>query len=102
MSFCYVRDTVSALLKMITNGRARGEVFNFGNPNEVRIIELAHIIKRQTDSNSMITFHPPPEDPRRRRPNTSKAKRILGWEPRVELAEGLRRTIEWFRNKAKP
>ncbi|MEM2942551.1 MAG: UDP-glucuronic acid decarboxylase family protein [Candidatus Bathyarchaeia archaeon] len=97
-SFCYVTDTVKGILQALTRDSARGEVFNIGNPEETSILELATRIKTLTCSNSTITFHPLPEDdPRRRCPDISKAKRMLDWQPEIRLEEGLRRTISWFR-----
>jgi len=96
-SFCYVSDTVTALFLQLTNEKAKDEVINIGNSNEITILELAEKIKRLINSKSMITFHPlPPDDPKRRCPNIDKAKRILGWQPRVTLDEGLTKTIRWF------
>jgi len=96
-SFCYVTDTIRAIILMLTNEKARGEVFNIGNPKEISIIELARKIKTLSKSDSRITFHPlPQDDPRRRCPDISKAKGLLKWEPEVSLDEGLKRTISWF------
>jgi UDP-glucuronate decarboxylase len=82
-SFCYVSDTITALLLLLTSERARGEVLNVGNPDEITILELAEEIKRLTKSRSKITFQPlPPDDPKRRYPSVDKAKRMLGWEPK--------------------
>ena len=97
-SFCYISDTVTALLKMMLCDKCRGEVINIGNPHEITILELAQLIRKLTGSSSPLVFQPPrPDDPRRRSPDISKAKRLLAWEPRVSLEEGLRYTIEWFR-----
>ena len=97
-SFCYITDTVEALLKMAIKDTCRGEVLNIGSSEEISIIYLANIIRRLVSSNSEIKFFPPrPNDPRRRCPDISKARRILKWEPKIPLKEGLRRTIKWFR-----
>ena len=97
-SFLYVLDCVEAHLLLMLRSEARGEVVNIGSEEEVTILELAHIIKELTGSKSPIIHTPPrPEDPRRRKPDISKARRLLGWEPRTPLREGLSRTIEWFR-----
>jgi nucleoside-diphosphate-sugar epimerase len=78
----------------------KGQVVNIGNPHEVSILELAEKVKATTGSSSKITFHPrPPDDPQRRCPDVSKAKRVLGWSPTVTLEEGLRNTIGWFRQR---
>jgi len=99
-SFCYVTDTVAAILKAAMRNEIKGQVVNIGNPHEVSILELAEKVKVTTGSSSKITFHPrPPDDPQRRCPDVSKAKRVLGWSPTVTLEEGLRNTIEWFRQR---
>ena len=97
-SFCYVTDLLRGLLKFAFIEEGKGEVINLGNPKETRIIELAKLIKELTRSNSPIEFHPlPPDDPKRRCPEISKAKKLLNWEPTVSLREGLKRTIKWFK-----
>jgi nucleoside-diphosphate-sugar epimerase len=74
-----------------------GEVFNIGNDKEIRIIDLAYKIKDITKSNSEIIFQPlPKDDPLRRCPDLTKARSILGYEPRVSLEEGVKKTIEWY------
>ncbi|MGC8852782.1 MAG: SDR family NAD-dependent epimerase/dehydratase, partial [Hydrogenobacter sp.] len=79
-----------------------GEVINLGNPQEFRIIDIAKLIIELTNSNSQIVFYPPlPDDPKRRCPDISKAKRLLSWEPKKPLREGLLETINWFRKKLK-
>ncbi|MDI6811441.1 MAG: SDR family oxidoreductase [archaeon] len=94
-SFCYVTDQVEGLFRLASLEDAEGEVVNIGNEEEVRIIELAEMIKKLTNSSSEIVFSELPEDdPWRRKPDISKAKRILGWAPKVGLEEGLRKTIE--------
>lgn len=97
-SFTYVSDQIDGLLRLADLDRGRGEVINIGNNKETTILELAELIKRLTNSSSKITFHPLPEDdPKRRCPDISKAKKILGWEPKVSLEEGLKNTIKWFK-----
>lgn len=99
-SFCYVTDQVEGLLRLASLEEAEGEVVNIGNEEEVKIIELAETIKKLVNSESEIVFSElPKDDPRRRKPDISKAKRIIGWEPKVGLEEGLERTIEWFKEK---
>jgi UDP-glucuronate decarboxylase len=79
-----------------------GEVFNIGNDKEIRIIDLAYKIKDITKSNSEIIFQPlPKDDPLRRCPNLAKAKRLLNYEPKVDLEEGLRKTTEWYKSVMK-
>ena len=96
-SFCYVTDTVSGLMLLATSEEVCGKVVNMGNCEEITILELAQRIKKLTDSGSPLTFHPLPEDdPQRRCPDISSAKKLLGWEPKISLEEGLGRTIMWF------
>ncbi len=98
-SFCYVSDLVRGIYLMM-HADTRGEVVNLGNPVEMTVLEFAKKIKAITGSSAEIVFRPLPEnDPMQRRPDISKAKRLLGWEPEVGLDEGLKMTIEWFRKK---
>ena len=97
-SFCYVDDTVAALLALGDAPRRAFEPVNVGNPEEVTILELARRIVTLAGSRSSIVHAPlPDDDPRRRRPDISLARARLGWQPRVPLDEGLARTIGWFR-----
>jgi UDP-glucuronate decarboxylase len=97
-SFCYVSDTVTGLLLLLTSEKIRGEVVNIGNPEEITILELAQRIKRLANSASSITFHPlPSDDPKRRCPNTNRAQKLMKWEAKINLEQGLARTITWFR-----
>jgi UDP-glucuronate decarboxylase len=76
---------------------------NLGNPNEFTILELANLVTKLTATKSKIIFKPlPQDDPKKRKPNITKAKKILKWQPNVELREGLDKTIEWFRGKRFP
>ena len=94
-SFCYVSDLVDGLYRLMLSDE-RYPV-NLGNPHEMTILEFAERIRRLTGSKSGIIHKPlPQDDPKQRQPNISKAKRILGWEPRVALEDGLRQTIEYF------
>jgi len=100
--FCYITDTVLAILKALANKEAEGEVLNIGNTGEIKILQLAETIRKLTGSKSKIVFQPlPPEDPRRRCPDINKAKRLLNWQPKVPLEEGLNKTIQWFKLKLK-
>lgn len=96
-SFCYVSDLVEGLIRMMdTPDEITGPV-NLGNPSEYTILELADEIIEMTGSNSNILFEPlPKDDPCRRKPDISKANRILGWSPEVNLEFGLTKTIEYF------
>lgn len=97
-SFCYVTDQIEGLLRLAWFDHCEGEVVNVGNPNEITILELAEIIREITNSSSEIKFYPSmPDDPRRRCPDIVKAKDLLKWEPKVNLREGLNKTIKWFR-----
>ena len=79
--------------------RTAGEVFNLGNTEEHTVLEYAHTIIRLCEASSSIIFESNRvDDPERRRPDISKAQQVLGWQPRVSLEAGLRRTIEWFGN----
>jgi len=94
-SFCYVRDLVDGLYRLAFSDE-RFPV-NLGNPQEMTILEFAERIKRLTSTNAPLDFKPlPQDDPKRRQPDISKAKRVLGWEPKVGLEDGLRETIEYF------
>jgi dTDP-glucose 4,6-dehydratase len=97
-SFCYVSDLVRGLV-LLSRSDERYPV-NLGNPREMTILEFAKSIQRLIGADARIEFKPLPEDdPKRRRPDISKARRILGWEPVVSLDEGIRETIEYFRVK---
>ena len=99
-SFCYVTDQVEGLLKLAFLEEAKGEVINIGSDKEITILELAELVKKLTKSSSEIEFHPlPKDDPPRRKPDITKAKEILDWEPKVELKEGLSKMIEWFKER---
>jgi UDP-glucuronate decarboxylase len=97
-SFCYVDDLVIGLVRMMENDQTVGPV-NLGNPAEITVRELAERVIQLTGSKSRIDVRPlPQDDPRKRQPDISQAKRYFGWEPQVPLDEGLRRTIEYFRS----
>ncbi|MFI5955292.1 UDP-glucuronic acid decarboxylase family protein [Cryptosporangium sp. NPDC051539] len=97
-SFCYVDDLVAGIVAMI-DGDVTGPV-NLGNPVEWTVGRLASEILRITESSSTIERYPlPTDDPTRRRPDITLARRLLGWEPVVPVEEGLRRTVEWFRSR---
>ena len=94
-SFCYVRDLVDGLYRLSLSDE-RYPV-NLGNPREMTILEFAERIRHITGTTAPIIFKPLPEDdPKRRQPDIGKAKRVLGWEPKVDLEEGLRETIAYF------
>ncbi len=96
-SFCYITDTVIGLMLMMMSSKARGEVVNLGNTQEVTILELAKKIKESTKCKSPLEFQPlPKDDPKRRSPNISKIEKLVCWTPNVNLEEGIKRTIAWF------
>lgn len=98
-SFCYVSDIVDGLLLAMSTPRTMGEVYNLGNPDEYSVQEFAALIARQLGSGAGVVYRAlPVDDPTRRCPDISKARRQLGWEPRVALADGIERTAAWFRN----
>lgn len=100
-SFCYITDTIVGLMLLTLSEKAKGEVVNVGNPQEVTILQLAKKIKELTKSMSPLTFHPlPQDDPKRRCPDTDKMEKLLEWKPKISLEAGLKRTITWFQRKS--
>jgi len=96
-SFCYVTDMVDGLMRLMFGDDLTGEVVNLGNPNEITILQLAQLIKQLTYSRSEIVFKPLPQnDPSRRKPDITKAKKRLSWQPKIGLDDGLRKTIEYY------
>ena len=97
-SFCYVSDLVEGILRLLRSGCQ--EPVNLGNPAEMSLQEMAEKILQVTGSRSKIIRKPLPEDdPKVRKPDISRARELLGWEPKVELNEGLRHTLDYFRKK---
>lgn len=98
-SFTYVTDQIEGLLRLASLDAACGQVINIGNVNEITVLALARKVIEITGSSSTVSFHPlPPDDPLRRRPDVTRAKQLLGWEPKVPLDRGLVRTIEWIQS----
>jgi len=98
-SFCYVSDMVEGLYLLATTPKLAGEIINIGNQNEKTILEIADIIKKLTQSLSEIAYKTiGQDDPKRRCPDITKAKKLLNWQPKIELEEGLKQTIEYFKN----
>ena len=99
-SFCYVDDLVAGLISfMETSDEVHGPI-NFGNPTDFNMLELAQKVIELTQSKSEIAFHPlPGDDPRTRKPDISQARIQVGWQPTIELADGLIETIEYFKGK---
>ncbi len=101
-SFCYVSDLVSGIIKLMFSEKAKGEVINLGNPKEFTVLELANLVRKMINSKSEIIFsNLPDDDPKRRNPNIEKAKKLLGWEPKISLADGLEETIQYFKEYGK-
>lgn len=98
-SFCYVSDLIEGIHRLMMCGGEEAHLpTNIGNPHELTMLEFAHEILQATGSRSRIVHKPlPQDDPRQRRPDISRARRLLGWEPRVALGDGLRSTIGYFR-----
>ncbi|MCX7661618.1 MAG: GDP-mannose 4,6-dehydratase, partial [Candidatus Omnitrophica bacterium] len=95
-SFCYISDLIEGIVKLMHTDY--NLPVNIGNPEEISIIELAKLIVKITGSKSKIEFKPlPQDDPQKRKPDITLAKKILQWEPRLNFEEGLKRTISWFR-----
>ncbi len=97
-SFCFVEDEVDGIFRLFHSDRP--EPVNIGNPNEFTIRELADVVLEETGSSSEIVSMPlPADDPKVRRPDITIARELLGWEPKVQLREGVRRTIPYFREE---
>jgi nucleoside-diphosphate-sugar epimerase len=102
-SFCYVSDLVDGLIRAMEKPGTRGGVFNLGNPRETKVAQFALLVLKILGlSRSMMVNKPlPQDDPTRRCPDIGRARRTLGWKPRVTLEEGLSRTVEWYRPRIK-
>ncbi len=99
-SFCYITDTVTGLMLLTINPKAKGEVVNIGSTKEKTILDLATKIKEITKCKSEVTFHPlPKDDPKRRCPDTTKLEKLVDWKPNITFEEGLKRTTTWFTDK---
>jgi dTDP-glucose 4,6-dehydratase len=97
-SFCYVTDLVDGIIRLLNSDL--NDPVNIGNPQEMTIEEIARLIIRLTGSSSQIVYRPLPEDdPKVRQPDITRARTLLGWEPKVPLEEGLTKTLEYFRKK---
>src|SRR5512138_2020611 len=97
-SFCYVDDNVECIWRLLHS--AYQEPVNVGNPHEMTILQFAEWVRACVGARSEIAFRPlPQDDPRVRRPDISRAREVLGWEPRIPFDEGMRRTIAWFREQ---
>jgi len=102
-SLCYVDDLVRGIDLAMFRPNTAGAIVNLGNPEEHTVLEYAEIIRDLIGSEAQIVFRPPPvDDPTRRRPDITRARELLGWQPEVPLRTGLERTINWFRAQAAP
>jgi dTDP-glucose 4,6-dehydratase len=100
-SFCYVTDLVDGIIRLMLSNV--NDPVNIGNPQEMTIEEIARTIIRLTGSKSRIVYRPLPEDdPKVRQPDITRARTLLGWEPKVGLEEGLLKTLEYFKTKVPP
>ena len=98
-SFTYVTDQIAGLIRLAALDEARDAVVNLGSDVETTIKEMAYLVLKATGSQSEITYHPlPDDDPLRRRPDITRARELLGWRPKIGLAEGLDRTLAWYRS----
>jgi dTDP-glucose 4,6-dehydratase len=98
-SFCYVDDLIEGIYRLLVSDEV--EPVNVGNPAEMSILDFADLVNRLTDNKAGIVYedYRIPDDPQVRQPDISKARRALNWEPKVNLEEGLQKTIEWFRER---
>lgn len=97
-SFCYVDDLIDGMIAMMERSKDESGPVNIGNPREFTIKELAELVIKMTGSKSKIVYEElPQDDPRQRKPDISKAKAILGWNPTVQLEDGLKHTIDYFK-----
>lgn len=99
-SFCYVSDLVMGIYSAMFSKNTKGEIFNLGNPKEFTISELAKKVIKLTGSKSKLKFSKSfrKDDPMRRKPNITKAKKYLNWQPKVSLEEGLKKTIKYYKD----
>lgn len=99
-SFCYVDDLIDGIIKAMETEGTKGEIFNLGNPHEFTILDLAEVVKRVTGSSSEIVIQEelPEDDPKRRKPDIEKARKALGWEPKIQLEEGLKKLVDYLKS----
>jgi dTDP-glucose 4,6-dehydratase len=95
-SFCYVSDEIDGFLRLSRSDEHLP--VNIGNPNEFTILECAQLVLKVTGSQSKICYEPlPQDDPKQRRPDITKARQLLGWEPKIDLETGLRLSLDYFK-----
>lgn len=96
-SFCYIDDMVEAVVRIHATDAMLGQVVNVGNPGEFRLIDAIHLMERLSGTHLELEAHPlPADDPKQRRPDITKAREILGWEPTVDFETGMRRTLNYY------
>jgi dTDP-glucose 4,6-dehydratase len=99
-SFTYVSDLVDGIIRLMLS--SENDPINIGNPVEMTITQIAETIIRMTGATSRIIYQPlPVDDPKQRRPDITRARTLLNWEPKVQLEEGLTKTIDYFRTKVR-
>lgn len=99
-SFCYVSDLVAGIMAMMTSDKTSGETVNLGNPHEQSMIELIALIESQLGTKANVVYKAARlDDPRRRQPDITKAKRLLNWEPHVSIEDGLAETLAYFKQE---
>ncbi len=97
-SFCYVTDLVDGIYRLMLSDEHMPT--NVGNPTEFTVLEFAHQVLKLTGAKSEIIFEDlPQDDPKQRKPDITKAREVLGWEPKIELEEGLAKTLEYFKSR---
>jgi len=100
-SFCYVDDLLDGMMALMASDDSITGPVNIGNPGEFTMLELAEKVIALTNSSSKLVHKPlPKDDPRQRKPNIDMAKNVLGWEPKINLNDGLTKTIDYFRSSS--
>jgi UDP-glucuronate decarboxylase len=100
-SFCFVEDMIEALTRLMGSERAVGVPVNLGNPNELTVKRLVDLVVAMTGTDAAVVYRPlPVDDPRRRKPDISRAIKLLEWRPAIDLEQGLEATIAWFEDEA--
>lgn len=101
-SFCYVEDLVRGILAMMASDQTKGETVNLGNPHEQTLLQLIAMVEKLSGRKATLKFESGrPDDPMRRQPDITKAKKLLNWEPKVSIEEGLSRTLDYFKSEVK-
>lgn len=98
-SLCYITDLIEGILAVGSSDEIKGETFNLGNPAEMTVLEIAHMIQAVSGASSSFVYKPlPKDDPTQRKPDITKIKKVLGWEPKGNLKDGLLQTLTYFKN----